>query len=82
MDIYVNLIQNVFMNIKEEIQIILLKKKLSMRKLVELMNQDGFNIGTIQNLSNKFRNKTIRFYDIVNILKILGYRLKIEKIEK
>lgn len=69
------------MNIKEEIQIILLRQQLSMRKLVELMNSSGFKIGTIQNLSNKFRNKTIRFSDVADILKFLGYEIKIEKIK-
>jgi len=65
------------MDIKEEIKIILLKKKISMRSLVGQMNIAGFEVGSVQNLSNKFRNETIRFNEVEDILNYLGFEFKI-----
>lgn len=67
------------MDIKEEIRVILLRKNLSMRKLITLLKENNADFGSVQNLSNKFRNKTIRFNEIESILEYLGYELKIEK---
>lgn len=64
-------------DIKEEIQIILLKKKLSLRKLVGQMNKEGHQLGSVQNLSNKLSKKTIRFEEVQEILDFLGCEINI-----
>lgn len=70
-------VDNKKMNIKEEIKILLLKKNMSMRQMAGAMNAKGFDVGSIQNLSNKFRNKTIRFEEVQEILDFLNCELKI-----
>ncbi len=64
-------------DIKEEIQIILLKKKLSLRKLVGKMNEEGYQLGSVQNLSNKLSKKTIKFEEVQEILNFLSCEIKI-----
>jgi len=63
------------MNIREELKHILIKKDTSMSKLVSQLNQNGLTIGSVQNFSNKLRNKTIRFNDVDKILDYLGYEI-------
>jgi hypothetical protein len=66
------------MNIKEEIQVLLVRKGLSMRKLINKMNEQGYNIGSIQNLTNKFNKNTIRFNEAEKMLDFLGYEFEIK----
>ncbi len=70
-------VDNKIMNIKEEIKILLLKNNMSMRQMVGAMNTKGIDVGSIQNLSNKFRNKTIRFEEVQEILDFLDCEFKI-----
>ena len=65
------------MNIKEEIQVLLVRQGLSMRKLINKMNEQGYDIGSIQNLTNKFSKNTVRFNEAEKMLDFLGYKFEI-----
>ncbi len=66
-------------NIKEEIEICLLKERLSMRKLANMLRENGFDVPKDSGLSNQFRKKRIRFETVQEILDFLGYELTISK---
>ncbi|MBR1754679.1 hypothetical protein IJ732_07580 [bacterium] len=70
------------LNIKEEIQVILLRNGLSMRKLVEKMNDAGHPKMTIGGFSRMLVTKSIRFAKVQEVLDFLGYELIIKKKEK
>ncbi len=67
------------LNIYEEVRIILLKKRLSMRKLAMQLRSLGYHIPKDGGLSNKFNSKTIRYDEVQNILDYLGYELIIRE---
>lgn len=66
-------------NIKEEIQILLLRNGLSMRKLAEILRQKGYDIPKASGLSYRFNRKRVRFETVAEILDYLGYEIKIVK---
>ncbi len=66
-------------NIKEEIQVVLVRSGISMRKLVEKMNSCGYEIPAPGNLSLMFSKKRVRFETVQEILDFLGYEIKISK---
>ncbi len=70
------------LNIKEEIQILLLKKGLSMRKLIKRMENENLEIPTIGSFSRMLSRKTIRFEKVQEILDFLGYELEIKAKEQ
>ena len=47
------------LDIKQEIEILLLKKRLSMRKIVTLMKEAGYDIPQQSTVSTAFNNKTV-----------------------
>jgi hypothetical protein len=65
-------------NIKEEIQVLLLRKGLSMRRLIKKMENDGHEMPGIESLSRMLSRKTIRFERVQEILDFLGYELDIK----
>ena len=68
------------MNIYQEVQILLLRKGWSMRKLARQMRASGYNkIPKDGGLSNKFNSKTIRFEEVQEILDYLGYKLELKE---
>ncbi len=67
------------LNIKQEIQIILLRCGLSMRKLILKMNNAGHKMPASSGLSVLFSRKRIRFETVQEILDFLGYELQIVK---
>lgn len=67
------------LNIKQEIQIILLKCGLSMRKLIIKMNEAVYSMPASSGLSVLFTRKRIRFETVQEILDFLGYELQIVK---
>lgn len=67
------------LDIKEEIQILLLKQGLSMRKLAKKMRDDGFDIPAESGLSYAFNQKRIRFQTVQEILDYIGYKLEIRR---
>jgi len=66
-------------NVKELIQILLLKNGLSMRKLVEKMNNQGYEQMTIGGFSKMLKTQSIKFTKVQDILDFLGYELKVVK---
>ena len=66
-------------DIKELIQILLLKNGLSMRKLVDKMNTAGYEQMTIGGFSKMLKTKSIKFTKVQDILNFLGYEFKIVK---
>ena len=64
-------------DIKQEIQILLLKKCLSMRKIAQILREKGYNIPKASGLSYRFNQKRILFETVQEILDYLGYEIKI-----
>ena len=69
-----------WMDIKQEIQILLLKNGMSMSKLTRQMQNAGINNINIASLSPRLSSKTIKFETVQDILKFLGYELEIKKL--
>ena len=69
-------------DIKQEIQILLLKNCLSMRKSAEILRQKGYKIPKASDLSYRFNQKRVLFETVQEILDYLGYEFKIVKKEK
>lgn len=67
------------LDIKEEIQILLLRQGLSMRKLAKKMRSEGYDIPAESGLSYAFNQKRIRFQTVQEIIEYLGYELVIKK---
>jgi len=67
------------MDIKKEIKVLLVRENLSMRKLIDLMNEKNNTSDTVQNLSKKLTRGTIRFNEVEQIVDALGYNLEIKK---
>ncbi|HIQ89794.1 TPA: hypothetical protein IAA68_08240 [Candidatus Galligastranaerophilus faecipullorum] len=71
------------LNIKQEIQILLLKRGLSMRKLLVKMKEAGFDMPASSNFSVMLSKKRIRFETVQEVLDFLGYEFKIvEKVSE
>lgn len=67
------------LDIKEEIQVLLLRNGLSMRKIIKKMNDAGAVKIQASSLSRMLKEKTIKFELIQQILDYLGYELTIKK---
>lgn len=66
-------------DIKQEIQILLLKNCLSMRKMAEILRQKGLDVPKASGLSYRFNQKRVLFETVQQILDYLGYEIKIVK---
>ncbi len=69
-------------DIKQEIQILLLKNCLSMRKIAQILREKGHDIPKASGLSYRFSQKRVLFETVQEILDYLGYELKIVKKEE
>lgn len=67
------------LDIKQEIQILLLRQGMSMSKLVRQMNKDGLSNTNIASFSRMLSSKTIKFETVQLILDYLGYEINIKK---
>lgn len=67
------------MNIHEEIKILLVKECKSMARVLRELREKGIKMPLSNNISSKFRNGTIRFSEVFNILDHLGYKITITK---
>lgn len=61
------------MSIREDIKSLLAKENMTMKDVAEQMDS------TIQNLSQKLRNKTIKFEEVREIANLLGYDIEFVK---
>lgn len=68
---------DIMLNIKQEIQILLLRRGLSMRKLLVKMKDAGFDMPASSNFSVMLSKKRIRFETVQEVLNFLGYEFKI-----
>lgn len=67
------------LDIKEEIQILLLRKGLSMRKLARKMREKGIKMPAESGLSYALNKKRIRYQTVQEIVNFLGYEIVIRK---
>ena len=67
------------LDIKEEIQIMLLRKGMAMRKLARKMRETGLDVPAESGLSYAFNQKRIRFQTVQEIIDYLGYEFEIKK---
>ena len=67
------------LNIKEEIQVLLLRKGLSMSKMTRNMKKEGLSNINVASLSRMLSSKTIKFETVQQILNYLGYEFEIKK---
>ena len=67
------------LDIKEEVEICLLRKGLSMRKIASLLKEKGYDVPIASGLSNQFRTKRVRFQTVQEILDYLGFELVIKE---
>lgn len=68
---------DIMLNIKQEIQILLLRRGLSMRKLLVKMKEAGYEMPASSNFSVMLSKKRIRFETVQEVLNFLGYEFKI-----
>lgn len=66
------------LNIKQEIQVLLLRSGLSMRKMIKKMNENDLNKIQASSLSRMLKDKTVKFELIQEILDYLGYEFIIK----
>lgn len=67
------------LDIKQEIQILLLKQGLSMSKMTRKMKEIDPANPNIASLSRMLSSKTIKFETVQQILNFLGYEFEIKK---
>ena len=67
------------LNIKEELTICLLRKGLSMRKVLKILRDKGFDVPASSGMSVQLNKKRIRFQTVQEILDYLGYELVIRE---
>lgn len=67
------------MDIRKEIKILATKEATSLTEIASQLYANKERRQALNLLTQKLRNNTIRFQEILNILDILGYQLKIEK---
>ena len=65
------------LNIKEEIQVLLLRNGLSMSKMTRNLKKEGLSNINVASLSRMLSTKTVKFETIQLILDYLGYELNI-----
>ncbi|MCD8024108.1 MAG: hypothetical protein LUE64_01070 [Candidatus Gastranaerophilales bacterium] len=69
-------------DIKQEIQILLLRRGMSMSKLVRNLKKEGVLNTNIGSLSRMFTSKTIKFETVSLILDYLGCKIEISDNKK
>lgn len=70
------------LDIKLELEILLLRCGKSMRKLITVMNENGYKIPKSGAMSFQLKNKRIRFETVQEMLDYLGYELVIREKQK
>lgn len=65
-------------NIKNEIKANITRKGFTITALNDALNEKFNRNNTVQNLSGKINNETIRYKEIIEIADVLGYKIKWE----
>jgi len=63
------------MDVREEIKVAIAKRGTTFKKVCEELSALSGKYYSYNNISNKIRNRTIKFDEVQNILKILDYEL-------
>ena len=69
---------NNYLNITEEIKVLLVRNGLTISKLEKKMNEAGYKVGSRQNLYNKLMRQSLKFNEIQDILNFLGHKIEIK----
>ncbi|MDE6138087.1 MAG: hypothetical protein K2F57_01290 [Candidatus Gastranaerophilales bacterium] len=67
------------LDIKLELEILLLRKGLSMRKLISRLREKGCDISKSGSMSVQLKNKRVRFQIVQEILDYPGYEIVIKE---
>ena len=67
------------LDLKEELTICLLKRRLSMRKIAKILRDKGYKIPVASGLSDSINRKRVRFETVQQILDYLGYEIVIKE---
>ena len=67
------------MAIKNDIKSYIIKEGLTITKIKEILNEKNQTNHSVQNLSKKISNETLKYSDVIEIADILGYDIKWEK---
>lgn len=69
---------NIFMNIREEVKIMLMSKCMTMTELARQMTELSGKNYTQSLISHKLSKESLRYSEMKMICKILGYRIYID----
>lgn len=69
------------MNIKEEIKVAVARRGTTLKKVCEELSRRSGKYYSYNNISNKMSHGTIKFYEVQEILNILGYKLYYKSID-
>ncbi|MBD5402908.1 LLM class flavin-dependent oxidoreductase [bacterium] len=64
------------MDVRSEIKSIIAKKASTLKKVCAAIEQKNNEKISPNNLTNKFRRKTIKFDEVQEILEVLGYHIE------
>ncbi|MBS4759948.1 MAG: hypothetical protein KHX03_04540 [Clostridium sp.] len=67
------------MSIKKIIKTILVEEEITMTQLSEKLSAVKNKKITLDSISKKLAKNTIKYYEVEEILDLLGYKIKIEK---
>lgn len=67
------------MDIKKEIKAAIAKQGTTLKKVCETLSERTQKTCSYNNISNKLRNKTIKFSEVQEILDILNYKIEINQ---
>lgn len=67
------------MGIKNDIRSYIVKEGLTITKLQDLLNQKNQTNYSVQNLSKKIANETLKYSEVIEIADVLGYDIKWDK---
>ena len=62
-------------NLRNQLKSLAVMEKMSLTKLKILINEKYNKTDTLENLTNKLRNKTVKATELFEILDILGYEV-------
>lgn len=67
------------MDVKNEIKSIIAKKALTLKQVCEILENSKNEKISPNNITNKFRRKTIKFSEVQDILEVLNYHIEFKE---
>lgn len=74
-----NIKEVILINIKNEIKAAAMREGLTLTMAIEKMNKKYNKKQTLQNISNKLQNNTIKFNEVFELLDAIGYKIEIKR---